>query len=308
MDSLADSTRLRLLRLLERTEMVVAEMTDVLQLPQSTISRHLRLLAERGWITRRGEGTANLYAMRVAELAPPLRRLWPLVREQTDEWATARHDQLRLDRLLSDRRRGSQAFFARSASRWDRLRREMFGNAFGDVALRGLLQRNLTIADLACGTGVIAAALAPHVARVIGVDQSAAMLRAAERRLREYHNVELRQGDLENIPLADSACDAVLLVLALAYVSEPAIALREAVRIVKPAGRIVILDLLRHDQHDFRRRMGQQHNGFETNDLRSLMTTVDLDVDHCAPLPPEPNAKGPALLLACGAADKDAHD
>jgi SAM-dependent methyltransferase len=306
MDSLADSTRLRLLRLLERAELGVAEMTDVLQLPQSTVSRHLRLLSERGWITSRGEGTANLYALRVSELAPPLRRLWPLIRELTNDWATTRHDQLRLSRRLADRRRGAQAFFARRANRWDRIRREMFGNAFGDIALRGLLQRSLTVADLACGTGVVAEALAPHVTRVIGVDQSAAMLRAAERRLTAHQNVELRQGELETLPLADAACDAALLVLALAYVSEPAIALREAVRVVKPEGRIVVLDLLRHDRDEFRRLLGQQHNGFEPNDLRALLIDARLSVDHCAPLPPEPGAKGPALLLACGVAGKGA--
>ncbi|MBN2371917.1 MAG: metalloregulator ArsR/SmtB family transcription factor [Vicinamibacteria bacterium] len=307
MDSLADCTRLRLLRLLERAEMGVAEMTEVLQLPQSTVSRHLKLLSERGWITSRGKGTANLYAMRVSSLPPAMRRLWPLVREQTEGWATARHDQLRLGRRLADRRRGARAFFARSASHWDHMRREMFGDAFGDIVLRGLLQRTLAVADLACGTGVVAAALAPHVNRVVGVDQSAAMLRAAARRLSESHNVELRQGELENLPLADASCDAALLVLALAYVSEPSIALREAARIVKPAGRIVVLDLLLHNRDDFRRRMGQQHNGFETNELRTLLTAANLNVDYCAPLPPEPSAKGPALLLACGVVQKGAH-
>jgi SAM-dependent methyltransferase len=302
MDSLADPTRLRLLRLLERAEMGVAEMMDVLQLPQSTVSRHLKLLSERGWIKGRGHGAANLYALRLSELDAPLRRLWPTVRDQTDDWATAKQDQLRLDRRLAERSRGAQEFFARSAERWDRMRRELFGHAFSDAALRGLLPRSWVVADLACGTGAVTAALAPHVARVVGVDRSNAMLRSARKRLEAHKNADLKQGALESLPLASATCDAALLILALAYLSEPARALNEAVRILKPGGRLVVLDLMRHDRDDFRRSMGQQRNGFEVEELGGLLSAAQLAVDHCAPLPPEPGAKGPALLLACGAA------
>jgi SAM-dependent methyltransferase len=300
MDSLADPTRLRLLLLLERAELGVAEMTDILQLPQSTVSRHLKLLGDRGWLRSRGQGAANLYAMRAAELAPALRRVWPLVREQTEGWATARHDRLRLDRRLAEHRNGTQAFFARSAGRWDRLRREMFGHAFGDAALRGLLPRSWVVADLACGTGAVTANIAPHVARVIGVDQSAAMLRSAKQRLADHHNVSLRQGTLEALPIQDASCDAALLVLSLAYLAEPIHALRESARVVKAEGRIVVIDLLRHDRDDFRRRMEQRHNGFEIDEMSSLLASAVIRVDHCTPLPPEPGAKGPALILACG--------
>jgi ubiquinone/menaquinone biosynthesis C-methylase UbiE/DNA-binding transcriptional ArsR family regulator len=308
MESLADPTRLRLLRLLERTELGVAELMDILQLPQSTVSRHLKLLAERGWITSRGQGAANLYALRAVELSPPLRRLWPLVREQTDDWATAKHDQLRLERRLSERQSGTQAFFARSAGRWDRMRHEMFGHAFGDSALRGLLPRAWTVADLACGTGAVAAAIAPHVARVIGVDQSATMLRTARRRLADARNVELHQGTLEAVPLDKACCDAALIILALGYLNVPAVGMREAARIVRPRGRIVVVDLLRHDRDDFRRRMGQQHSGFEPEEISDLFAAAGVLVDHCAPLPPEPGAKGPALLLACGSVSDYAHE
>ncbi len=302
MDSLADPTRLRLLRLLERAELGVAEMMDILQLPQSTVSRHLKLLSERGWIKGRGQGAANLYALRPSELDAPLRRLWPTVREQTDTWATVKQDRVRLERRLTERSRGAQEFFARSAERWDRMRRELFGYAFSDASLRGLLPRSWVVADLACGTGAVTAALTPHVARVVSVDRSSAMLRSARRRLDAYKNVDLKQGELEELPVADATCDAALLILALAYLSEPARALAEAVRILKPGGRLVVLDLMRHDRDDFRRNMGQQRNGFEVEELRGFLSAAQLDVDHCAPLPPEPGAKGPALLLACGAA------
>src|SRR5882724_622643 len=95
MESLADPTRLRLLRLLERHELGVAELCDVLQLPQSTVSRHLKVLADQAWVRNRPQGTTNLYRMDLGEAHPAARRLWTLTREQTDDWATVAQDQLR---------------------------------------------------------------------------------------------------------------------------------------------------------------------------------------------------------------------
>src|SRR3954454_23038320 len=115
MECLSDPTRLPLLRLLERHELGVVELCDILQLPQSTVSRHLKVLADQGWVRSRAQGTANFYRMVPNELDPPARRLWALAREQTDHWATVRQDELRLQRRLSDRETDSQAFFAGAA-------------------------------------------------------------------------------------------------------------------------------------------------------------------------------------------------
>ena len=142
LDSLADPTRLRLLRLLEREELGVTELIDVLQLPQSTVSRHLKALSDQGWVRSRSRGPSNFYALRNGELPGAARRLWHLVKEQTEGWATARQDGLRLEARLRERS-ASQAFFARSAERWDRLRQELYGSAFGDTALLALLGREL---------------------------------------------------------------------------------------------------------------------------------------------------------------------
>src|SRR3954463_13568941 len=98
MTSLADATRLRLLRLLERHELGVVELCDVLQLPQSTVSRHLKVLADEGWARRRRHGTTSLYRTILDELDPAARKLWLLAREQTDDWPAVQQDQLRLAR------------------------------------------------------------------------------------------------------------------------------------------------------------------------------------------------------------------
>ena len=296
MESLADTTRLRLLRLLDRHELGVAELCEVLQLPQSTVSRHLKVLSDQGWLASRGQRTTNLYRMEVAEAAA--RKLWQLAREQTEAWATVSQDQLRLTRVLAARQPAAQAFFAGAAGDWDRLRDELYGRSVHQEALLALLPAHWTVADLGCGTGQTAATLSPHVRRVFAVDQSAAMLKAAKRRTAGLGNVELRQGSLEAVPLDSASCDGALLLLALTYVGDPAAAVREAARILRPGGRLVVVDLLRHDRDDFRREMGQERLGFGQDELQTLLAEVRLTDVRVRALPPEPQAKGPVLLLA----------
>ena len=297
LETLADPTRLRLLRLLERHELGVAALCDILQLPQSTVSRHLKVLSDEGWLASRAQGTTRLYRMN-AEPDPAARRLWLLSRDQTDGWPTARQDRLRLGRRLSRPSPRAQAFFAGAAGQWDRLREEAYGRFFTQTALLGLLPGEWVVADLGCGTGHAAAALSPHVARVVGVDQSAAMLKAARKRTAGLSNVELRQGRLEALPLDDGGCDGALLLLALTYVTDPAAVMSEMARVLRPGGRAVVVDLLRHDRDDFRRRMGQQGFGFEPEELKGMMGAAGLEQVTCRELPPEPGAKGPALVLA----------
>jgi len=301
MASLADPTRLRLLSLLEQQELGVVDLCHVVQMPQSTVSRHLKVLLDEGWVTSRPQGTARLYRLTPGDLEPPARRLWLLAREQTEAWPAVRQDRLRLERRRSKRRSGAESFFAGAAGRWDELRAQLYGRGFTQAALLALLPREWVVADLGCGTGPVLAALAPQVERVIGVDQSAAMLRAARRRTEGFANVELRRGPLHALPLEDSGVDAVLMVLALTYVDEPARAVLEMARVLRPGGRAVVLDLLRHDRDDFRRQMGQHSLGFEADELREHLARAGLEEASCRVLPPEGEARGPALLLASGA-------
>ncbi len=159
MEVLADPTRLRLLRLLEREELGVAELCDVLQSPQSTVSRHLKVLLDSQWVRSRRQGTTRLYRGAVQEMNGTARQLWTLSRKQSAEWATARQDDLRLERLIRERQSGSQAFFASAAAKWDRLRDEFYGARFTMHALLALLPRQWVVADLGCGTGQLSAEL-----------------------------------------------------------------------------------------------------------------------------------------------------
>jgi len=298
MGALAEPTRLRLLHLLERRELGVLELADVLRLPQSTVSRHLKALGEQGFVESRRQATANLH--RMAEgLDPSARRLWKLARAETEGWQSVERDRRRLSARLAQRRDDAQRFFAGAAAEWDALRAEVYGTAFERELLLALLPPEWTVADLGCGTGALTQALATRVRRVVGVDQSAAMLRVARRFAGRLGNVDLHQAGLEALPLADRSCDAALLVLALAYVPDPEPVLREAARILRPGGRLVVVDAMLHGDEALRRRLGQVRPGLDPGPLVGLLGALGLSEAGARwPLPGAPQPKGPDLFLA----------
>ena len=297
MASLADATRLRLLRLVERHELGVSDLCEVLQLPQSTVSRHLKLLGDEGWTVNRRRGTTNLYRMVLDELEPAQRQMWLLAREQTEGWAELEQDRLRLAERLRQRSDDAKRFFDSAAQQWGQLRESMYGPTFGTQALLALLPGDWTVADLGCGTGALAFELSRHVGRVIGVDNTPAMLDAAKQRTSGCKNIDLRQGDLESLPIDDGECDAAMMVLVLTYLAEPENALREMARVIRPGGKAVIVDVMRHDRDDFRREMGQQNMGYEQEAVSAMLIDAGFDSPACTPISPHPAAKGPALLL-----------
>ena len=300
LSALSDPTRSRLLLLLDRHELTVSELCGVMQLPQSTVSRHLKALADSGWIAARAEGTSRLYTMTRDELDPSARRLWLLVREQVGPTPAAAQDQRRLQSALAERRTTSQEFFSSSAGQWDRMRDELFGERFHLAALAALADSAWTVGDLGCGTGQVSAALAPFVARIIGVDASAAMLQAARKRLHGVDNVELRRGDLEALPIDDDLVDAATLMLVLHHVPEPGNALADVARVVKPGGRVIVVDMLPHDRESYRQQMGHVWLGFSDEHVRRMMSDSGFDAIRIVPLAPDARAKGPGLFVATG--------
>ncbi|RMF74913.1 MAG: methyltransferase domain-containing protein [Acidobacteria bacterium] len=295
--SLADETRLRLLLVLEQAELSVAELCDVLQLPQSTVSRHLKLLADQRWIRSRRAGTARLYRMDSASLDEGAAALWSTARQAGAAWSRARHDRHRLE-AVRRRRERAEAFFSRSAARWEEVRQELYGHGYVNAALAALLPADWEVADLGCGTGRLARLLAARVRRVLAVDASPAMLDAARRELAGTDNVELIQADLADLPLEDGRVDAALMLLALTWADDPPAVVGEAARILRPGGRLVVVDLLAHDRADFRETMGHAQSGFEPEALADALTAAGLAAPRVETLPAEPRARGPALLLA----------
>jgi ubiquinone/menaquinone biosynthesis C-methylase UbiE len=298
--SLADTTRSRLLLLLDRNELTVSELCGITQLPQSTVSRHLKALVDAGWIASRAEGTSRLYAMTKDDLDASRRRLWVLVREQVGPTPAALQDQHRLQAALAERRTTSQEFFSSSAGQWDRLRDELFGDRFQLAAFAALADAEWVVGDLGCGTGQVTAALAPFVGRVVAVDASAAMLQAAKKRLHGVENVDLRRGELEALPVDDGRLDAATLMLVLHHVPEPARALTEVARVLKPAGRVIIADMQPHDRDNYRQQMGHVWLGFSVEHITGMLHDSGFERVRVVPLAPDPKAKGPGLFIATG--------
>ena len=298
MSALADPTRCRMLLLLEKHELTVSELCAVLQMPQSSVSRHLKTLADDDWVASRRDGTSRFYSMPLDDLDSGARRLWPLIREQVAATSAATHDDRRLRGVLARRRAKSQEFFASAAADWDRLRGDLFGDTFFLWAVLGLIDPTLQVGDLGCGTGQLAEIVAPYVRRVIAVDSSPDMLDAARQRLGGAGNVDVRQGDLENLPLEPGELDAAMLSLVLHYSPSPPKALSEVARVLRPGGRVLVVDMLPHERQEYQQQMGHVWLGFAEKQIARFLTGAGFDDVRVRVLPADPDARGPALFAA----------
>jgi len=297
LSTLADSTRSRLLLVLERHELTVSELCAVLQLPQSTVSRHLKVLGDERWVESRSEATSRYY--RIASTPDEWAgRLWGVVRESVATSSQAEQDLARAEGVVSERRTRSRDFFASAAGEWEVLRHDLFGARLDLQLALALLDPAAVVGDLGCGSGHLAALLAPHVSQVVGVDGSAEMLAAARARLGAITNVELHLGELEVLPLADATLDLAVLSLSLHYVADPARVVAETARVVRPGGRLVMVDMMPHERDDLQQRMGHVWRGFPESQVRSWFGAAGFTAAGYAPLAPDPSAKGPTLFLA----------
>ena len=298
LSALGDETRVRLLTLLERSEFTVGELCTVLQAPQPSVSRHLKVLASEGWVEARADGRNRHYRLR-PDLDDPARSLWRIVRNDVSGEHVFSVDAERARVVLDERRMRASAFFAETSEQWDAMRAELFGSATGLAPLLGLIDPEWTVGDLGVGTGALAARLAPFARHVIGVDRSSEMLATASARLAEAVNVELRLGDLEALPLNDGVLDLAIMALVLHYVVDPPRVLAEARRVLAPGGRLVLLDMRAHGRGPgYAEEMGHVWAGFESERVAAWLSDAGFSSVRVAPLPPDPEASGPLLFLA----------
>ncbi len=295
---LGDPLRARLLLVLEGQTLAVGELCDILQLPQSTISRHLKTLMDGGWAQVRREGTSRLYSLVAEDLDEASSDLWRIVKAQLVTTPAVAQDRVRLTRVLAQRRSESAAFFSRTAGAWDALRDDLYGSTFHLEGLLAALDPSWVVADLGCGTGRTAAALAPFVREVIAVDASAEMLGAARERLQSVRNVDLREGTLEALPVADGSVDLALLVLVLHHLGDPAAVLKEARRVLATGGRLLVVDMQPHDREEYRGQMGHVWLGFSEPQIGRLLVGAGFTGTRVVPLSPAPGVRGPALFVA----------
>ena len=266
---LADSTRLRLLRVLTRDRFNVTELTGILGVAQSNVSRHLGLLKDAGLVSEERE--AGFVYYRIAEAARENGNgaLWPLLETHFDTGAAdraVRADEARMQEVLRLRKENfdthgdtQQLVPGRSWAAWAR-------------ALAHLLPP-LDVADIGCGEGYLTLETARWARSVVGIDQSSEVLERARALASRRHvgNVTWKVGDLTRVPLKDKSVDVVLLSQALHHATHPEHAIAETQRILRPDGRVLILDLREHDQVWVRSRFGDRHLGFSPGQLETLL-------------------------------------
>jgi len=300
--ALADPTRSRILLLLDGRELMVGELCAVLQLPQSTVSRHLKILSDERWVVARGEGTSRFYSMVPSRLEPSAKRFWHIVREQMAEAPSAAQDRRRLESVLAQRiaarRSKSQVFFTTSHGAWDAMRTEMIGQRTDLLALLDLLDERWVVGDLGCGTGHVTEALAPCVARVIAVDESGPMLSAARERLKKQSNVELRAGGVEELPIDSGELDVAILFLVAHFIADPAALMQEVLRVLKPGGKLLLVDFIIHEHTEYAIQLGHVWQGFDEAQVVGWLEETGFVGCRYRALPSDPAAKGPSLFAA----------
>ncbi len=305
MTALSDPTRCRMLLLLEKQELTVSELCAVLQMPQSSVSRHLKTLADDDWVMSRRDGTSRFYSMPLDDLDSGATRLWPIIREQVASTSAAGQDDRRLRGVLTRRRAKSQEFFATAAGGWDRLRGDLFGDTFFLWAVLGLIDPTLVVGDLGCGTGQLTETVAPYVRRVIAVDGSTDMLDAARHRLGGAKNVELRQGELESLPIDSGELDVAMLSLVLHYSPSPRTRAVGSGASGTAGGRVLVVDMLPHEREEYQQQMGHVWLGFSEKQISRFLTGAGFGEVRVRMLPADPDAKGPALFAAMQSSNRD---
>lgn len=271
--SLADPTRLRILRLLQGREMTVGELAHVLDLAQSGVSRHLAVLRSAGLLADRREGASTW--CRLPDLASDARtaELWAVVSGWLAELPEAAGDEAHAARVIAARRTRAQEYFDQVAPHWDSVRAAQYGDELRASALLELLPRELTVLDVGTGTGFMLVGLAGRVSRLVGVDASEAMLAKARENLvaAGVPEPDLRRGSMDALPVEDGEVDVVLANMSLHHAGDPEVALAEMWRALAPGGRVVLTDLALHELAWTREELADEWPGFEPGALARML-------------------------------------
>ncbi|HEY1405831.1 MAG TPA: metalloregulator ArsR/SmtB family transcription factor [Spirochaetota bacterium] len=274
--ALADPTRFRICAVLRDRELSVNEIVSVFSMGQSRISRHLKILADCGFISYRRDGLWSFYTLvRNGEPGALMNAISYLF--ETDECV---QDVERAEKALRARSEGTVRYFNNVASSWDRERREILGGFDINTKVMQLLGDKKLIADLGCGSGAFASELAANGHAVIGVDSSPKMISASRDKSAERGvDLDLRIGELEHLPLRDGEVDGATVILTLHHLSNPAQALGEIARVVKSGGSLVIVDFEKHSMEEMRSRYHDLWLGFSRKEMTRWVEESSFHVD-----------------------------
>ena len=277
---LSEGLRLRIVRLLRDEELNGHELTRILDVPQSTLSRHLAVLKEAGLIESRRQGSWSFFKLKGADsLNGRGRELLDLVQELMEDDGVGARDVDGLREVLEDRRRAVREHFEASGASWEAFQAR---NADPDAklaALARLVPRELVVADVGCGSGWLLPELGAARARIIAVDNAPRQLASARARAADLglEDVEFREGDLADLPMRDQEADAVFLHLALHHAAQPEAALREARRVLKDGGSLVVTDFLPHQEGWLRDEHADLWPGFDPAEVEALLASAGFE-------------------------------
>lgn len=293
--ALSDETRLRLLHILNTHELSVNELVSLLEMGQSRVSRHLKVLAEEGLLVSRRDGLWAFYsATRDGEARAFLDAVLPFVVPDS----TMQADMDMAARILEERACKTRQFFNSIAEDWDELNREVMGDFDLGAAVCDAMPAQCRIAtDLGCGTGAVLERMLTHTRQLIGVDGSPRMLELCRRRFagQAEKHVSLRIGELDHLPLRDGEADFACINLVLHHLSEPKAALAEIRRVLAPQGLLFIADFDHHQSEYMRTDFGDRWLGFSRATLEEYLQGAGFTHIHLRHRPVE---KGLALHLA----------
>jgi ubiquinone/menaquinone biosynthesis C-methylase UbiE len=288
-----EDTRLRILALVAEAELTVSDLTDILNQSQPRISRHLKLLAEAGLVQRFREGTWAFFRLAEdgggAELAHAL-----LAQLKTNDRVIAR-DRERLASVRAARAAAAQKYFREHATEWDRIRKLHVADAAVEDAIRAALANRTfrSLLDLGTGTGRMLELFGPGIERGLGLDLSLDMLLLARDRLERagLKHCSVRQGDIYDLPLPDRSFDAVIIHQVLHFLDDGGRAIREAARVLKPGGSLLVVDFAPHELEFLREQHAHRRLGFASEMVTQWMTAAGLEPVLHKNLPPGRDGK-----------------
>ncbi len=306
----AEPTRLRLLALCARGELTVSELTQILGQSQPRVSRHLKLLCEAGLLDRFREGTWVFYRLADDGRGGALARSLIAMLPEGD--GTIARDRARLAQVKSARAAAAAAYFRANAERWDEIRSLYVAESEVERALAGLLgdERIELLLDIGTGTGRMLELFGPRARRAIGIDLSHAMLTVARTNLDRagLDHCQLRHGDMYDLPLASGSVDLAIIHQVLHYADDPQAAIVEAARVLRPGGRLLVVDFAAHDLEYLRERHRHRRLGFTDDEVIGWYRAAGLRAERGVTLAGDPLtvAIWPARRAAAENADGDA--